>query len=69
MYVALHLVYKSLQNEPLPDKLPISLAHPTKRHLLIGGGPPVTQSRRLSSALGGGNAASSPGPRYRESLK
>lgn len=63
MYVALNLVYKALQNEPLPDKLPISLVHPTKRHLLINATP---QSRRQSSALGGANATSSPVPRYRK---
>jgi hypothetical protein len=62
MYVALHLVYKCLQNEPLPDKLPISLAHPTKRHLLIGGGS-STLSRRQSAAL---MSASSPIQRYRK---
>lgn len=31
MCIALHLVYKCLQNEPLPDRLPISLIHPMKR--------------------------------------
>lgn len=58
MYVALHLVYKCLQNEPLPEKLPISLVHPTKRHLIIGG-----PSRRQSSALNA-SATASPVPRY-----
>jgi hypothetical protein len=57
MYVALHLVYKSLQNEPLPDKVPFSLIHPTKRHLLLA------PSRRQSAAVG---QATSPVPRYRE---
>lgn len=35
-YVALHLVYKALQNELLPEKVPLSLVHPTKRHLIVG---------------------------------
>uniref|UniRef100_A0A915CPJ3 Uncharacterized protein n=1 Tax=Ditylenchus dipsaci TaxID=166011 RepID=A0A915CPJ3_9BILA len=34
MYVALHLVYKCLQNADLPDRLPISLVHPAKRSML-----------------------------------
>ncbi|CAD5212309.1 unnamed protein product [Bursaphelenchus okinawaensis] len=42
-YVALHLVYKALQNETLPERLPIGLVHPTKRHLVVG-------SRRQSFA-------------------
>lgn len=33
MCIALHLVYKCLQNVnvPLPDKTPVTLVHPTKR--------------------------------------
>uniref|UniRef100_A0A914CSE6 Uncharacterized protein n=1 Tax=Acrobeloides nanus TaxID=290746 RepID=A0A914CSE6_9BILA len=34
MCVALHLVYKCLQNEALPNALPVSLVHPTKRGTL-----------------------------------
>lgn len=62
MYVALHLVYKCLQNDQLPEKLPISLVHPTKRHLMIGG-----PSRRQSSAVGA-SATASPVPRYGKHL-
>ncbi|CAD5216632.1 unnamed protein product [Bursaphelenchus xylophilus] len=42
-YVALHLVYKAIQNETLPERLPVGLIHPTKRHLVAG-------SRRQSFA-------------------
>lgn len=31
MCIALHLIYTCLQNEPLPDILPISMIHPMKR--------------------------------------
>ncbi|CAD6199922.1 unnamed protein product [Caenorhabditis auriculariae] len=34
MSIALHLVYKALQNEPIPSELPSSLIHPSKAMLV-----------------------------------
>lgn len=31
MCIALHLIYKCLKNEPLPEILPTSMVHPMKR--------------------------------------
>lgn len=51
--IALHLVYKCLQNESLPDILPISLIHPMKR----------VQCSIPSTALGGSSSYLPPQPR------
>ncbi|VDO22514.1 unnamed protein product, partial [Brugia timori] len=47
MSVALHLVYCALQGEPVPDVLPPSLIHPTKRELVqfSSSVPPVLTSQ------------------------
>lgn len=57
--VAIHLVYRALQNEPIPERLPPSLVPISKRHLLrqmavrstepSGHPPPLTWSSRASS--------------------
>ncbi|EYC34409.1 hypothetical protein Y032_0001g40 [Ancylostoma ceylanicum] len=55
MAVAMHLVYRALQNEPVPAVLPASLIHPSKANL---------SSRRTSTAslAGSGMTGSMPPP-------
>lgn len=53
MSVALHLVYCTLQGEPVPSVLPPSLIHPTKRELVQFSSsiPPVPLSRKIPTIL------------------
>ena len=46
MQLALHLVYTALQNDPIPERLPLSLVPPEKRVLLCQAG---TRSDELHS--------------------
>ncbi|VDL77075.1 unnamed protein product [Nippostrongylus brasiliensis] len=64
MAVAMHLVYRALQNEPVPAVLPNSLIHPSKMHLsrrtstssVFGSAGPMGQQSMPPSHFGAGQA-------------
>ncbi|KAF3835584.1 hypothetical protein F7725_028142 [Dissostichus mawsoni] len=59
--VAMHLVYRALEKEPVPSLLPSSLIPPSKRKKSLGSPPPPKDSLRSTPSHGSMNSLNSTG--------